>query len=361
MRIGVNSRLFQYAETGIPHYIKSLYSQLQKSSRHTVTFYQTDDTKKLGTTRVYPVRNSLIRNILFDLYHVTKLVKKNIDIYHAPSHVLPLFKNKSTAYVVSIMDLSFLKVPHFSGRLFNMYYSYIVGKSIKSADAVIAISANTKKDIIEQYGIAEDKISVIYLGVDDIYFQNNKQKRIVDEPYFFSITTHPKRKNIYGILQAMAVSKGVSHLKFVLAGHIDAEPLQELQDYIRKNNLQDRVEFRGFVTQTELVSLYQHAEFFIYPSFYEGFGFPPVEAMACGCPVIVSNTSSLPEVVPNSDWLINPYSIDEIAQTMDKMTTLKPIERKKLIAQNLTFVQKFRWDTTAQMTLSLFKSCLRKI
>lgn len=356
MKIVVNSRMYQNTETGIPHYIRSLYSELVKNPDRKYIFLQSNGRKTLGETRIFTTPKNILGNILFDVYLVHRLISRipDIDVFHAPANILPWMKMKNVQYVVSIMDLSFITVPKLSGWIFNMYYRILVGRSLKMADAVIAISESTKRDIIKVYKTPPEKIYVTYPGIDEIFFNSKLTKRAISKPYFFSLTTHPKRKNIYAILRAMKQSTELKDHIFVLAGLIEPGPLAELVSYIKSNGLSKRVKLLGFVSTEKLISLYQHAEFFIYPSYYEGFGFPPIEAMACRCPVIVSNTSSLPEVVPDTRWHIDPYDVTSIAQTMDKLVLLSKRERVDLIKNNFEYVKKFRWTKTAQQTLKIF-------
>lgn len=337
-----------------------LYGELQKNPKDRFSFLQTDTSKILGETHTFKAPRNLVGDMLFDVFFVNKLIRKipTLTIFHAPANILPLWKVRGVKYVVSIMDLSFIRVPHLSGRIFNMYYRHLVGRSLKIADAIIAISENTKKDIVELYGISPDRIHVTYLGIDGAFFEQKVKPRLIKQRYFFSVTTHPKRKNIFSILDALKKSESLDNLHFVLAGHIEPTALEELREYVNRLGLSKRVKLLGYVTQDDLISLYQHADFFIYPSYYEGFGFPPLEAMACKCPVIVSETSSLPELVSDSRWHVNPYDINSIADAMEDMSHLGTTDRNKLIMTNLKFVSKFRWSVTAEQTRKIFTKLL---
>ena len=215
---------------------------------------------------------------------------------------------------------------------------------------------NTKKDIERFYKIPPGKIKVVYLGVNDIYFHSKPREKIIKEKYYFSITTHQKRKNITGVLDAIALTPRLREYKYVIAGLIPENQLKELKQQIAKLKLQNCVILLGYVSEHQLVSLYQNAEFFIYPSLYEGFGFPVLEAMASGCPVITSNNSSLTEITPDKKWLINPLNVDDMAKKMKEIISLSEEGIKSLKERNRVFAQQFTWDKTAKEMLDVFNS-----
>lgn len=358
MKIGINSRLYQNNETGIPYFIKCLYQTLlKKNSNNKYGFFQTNTKKTLGATKTYPVPNNILGLFLFDGFFSNKLaVQEKVNIFHGPSNVLPLFKKNGIKYVVTIHDLSFLIFPEHELKLFNIYYRFIIRRALRNADVIVADSYNTKNDIQRFYKIPEDKIKVIYPGVSKKYLNAPKTPRLIKEKYFFSISTHPRRKNIMTVFDAMANEQKLREYKYVIVGLISNKNLQEFNVRIRTLNLDENVILFGFASEEHLVSLYQNAEFFIYPSFYEGFGFPVLEAMACRCPVITSNNSSLPEITPNKTWLINPYKPVEIANKMKKMLNLSKDKRIKLIEKNYLFCQKFTWEKTAEKYSKIFNN-----
>lgn len=360
MKIGVNSRIYQNANTGIPYFIESLYATLQEIDRKDqYVFFQTNKSKKLGDTKTLKIFSGSIGAILFDLLFVGLLTNgEKIDIFHGPSYTLPLFKKKGVRYVVTVHDLSFFIFKN-QFRLLHAYYRFAIGKALDKADAIIADSKSTKRDIEKYFSVKDKKIYVVYLGVSKIFFQANKTKRIVKDKYFFSITTHPKRKNIFRILQVLSTSKGLSSHKYVIAGLIDKKQLEELKTEIMRLNLSDRVIFFGYATVKELVNLYRNADFFIYPSFYEGFGFPVLEAMASRCPVITSNNSSLVELVPDKTWLIDPYDTNDISNRIDKLLKMRNNDRNKLIQKNYEFAKKFTWHRTAKAYLDIFNDLVK--
>jgi len=360
MKIGINSRIYQQSSTGIPYYIKCLYNKLSENQdKFSFIFFQTSLNKKIGDTKIIKGPNTGLFGALFDLFFINCLIKKErVDIFHGPSNILPFFKIKGIKYIVTIHDLSFLVFPKNHSLFFNLYYKYGIKRSLKNADVVIAQSENTKKDILNFYKVSEEKIRVIYSGINKLFLEETKEERIIKEKYFFSLTTHPKRKNILSVLEVMSRDKELIKHKYLIAGLIGENQTAELKDAIKKLELTDNVILWGYASEDQLVNFYQNAVFFIYPSFYEGFGFPALEAMACKCPVITSKNSSLIEITPNKNWLINPYDLKDIYNKMVEISNLEEKEREKLINDNYNFSKQFSWDKAAKEYAKLF-DCLK--
>jgi glycosyltransferase involved in cell wall biosynthesis len=198
---------------------------------------------------------------------------------------------------------------------------------------------------------------VIPLGVSECFLrqENIGTERLIREEYFFSLTTHPRRKNIHSVLTVLARSTTLQNLKYVIAGLMPDAYLQELKREINDLRLNDKVILFGYATEAQLKNLYQHAAFFVYPSFYEGFGFPILESMACGTPVIASGTSSMSEIMPQAEWRINPHDLDDLQNKMEKMLDVSGSHREELIKQNLEFSKNFTWNKTALQYLNLYK------
>lgn len=358
MKIGVNSRIYQSENTGVPYYIECLYKKLLETDQsNDYVFFQTRRNKTIGRTKTINLPNNNLGTFLFDNFLINKLIsKEKIDIFHGPAHILPFSKKEDVKYVLTIHDLSFLIFRENESPLFNMYYKYALPRSLKNADVIITDSQNTKEDIKRFYHVADSKIKVIYLGVNDIFFSAKKTKRIINEQYFFSLTTHPKRKNIYRVLEVFADNKNLSSYKYVIAGLINNEQLLSLKKKIKELELDNRIIIFGYATEERLKNLYQNAAFFIYPSLYEGFGLPVLEAMACNCPIISSNNSSLIEINPSKEWLVNPYSNHDISDKINKILSLSEKKRGLLLNKNYNFVKKFTWKKTAKEYLKVYNN-----
>jgi glycosyltransferase involved in cell wall biosynthesis len=364
VKIGINSRYILERGTGVPNYVSYLFRKcLELDRRNEYLFFQTSDRKTLGTTLVEPAAPGLFGAAQFDCFRVQRLIcRSKVDVYHAPAHILPVRRLPGVKYVVTFHDLATRVLPQQYGWQHKLYYRLQIPRSLKLADAIIADSHNTKRDIIKFYHTPAEKIHVVHLGVGDQFVEGVTKVggRLMPEKYFFSITTHPKRKNVLGALRAFATFADRTKLKYVIAGLIDDAQRQEVVDLATSLGLSDRVQLFGYADDQQLINLYHHAEFMIYPSFYEGFGFPVVEAMACGTPVITSNSSSLPELMLNDEWLVNPADIGDIAAKMQRMIALDPARRCELIERNAAHARTFTWEKCARQTVAVLEGVVKK-
>jgi len=366
MKIIVNTRLVVEKFTGIQNYIESLYGEILRiDKKNSYKFVQSSPNKKIGDTEIIKTPRGTFFNALFDCFLMNRILRKNNNrniIFHGTSFVLPFYKLKNVKYVLTIYDLNFKVLPQKYFTFFNFYYGIFLKRSLINADKIIAISECTKRDIINFYNVPADKIIVTYLA-GNVFFDvcDKKVERIYGEKYFLAVTTHPIRKNTMSVIKALAKSNILRKYKFVITGSISHEQKQEIFRLAKKLKVHNNIRLMGHVSREDLLSLYNHAEFFVYPSFYEGFGLPVLEAMMAKCPVIVSNVSCLPEVViKNYQYLVDPYSIDDIRKKMEDMAMLPRSERKKLVLKNYVFSKNFSWEKCAKKTISIFKSLENK-
>jgi glycosyltransferase involved in cell wall biosynthesis len=364
LKIAINSRIFLEKGTGVPNYVAQLYRACLKLDRaNEYVFFQPNRSRTIGETQVVAAPEGLAGAAWFDSVRVNKLICKNRpNIFHGPSHILPLSKQRGVKYVVTIHDLSFLVLPHQYDWKHRLYYGWRVASSVKMADMVVADSHNTKRDIIHYYQIPPERIQVVHLGVAEKFLRTTaaRKERVVADKYFLSITTHPKRKNILGAIKAFAQFAVGHDVKYVIAGLMAETHRQELLGLAEQLGIKDRVLLFGYADDEQLVRLYQNAEFTLYPSFYEGFGLPVVEAMACGCPVITSNTSSLPEIMPDAEGLVNPYDLDDMAAKMQRMLELSPEEHRRISEKNQRHSRNFTWEKTAGQMIEIFEALNRE-
>lgn len=340
MKIGINARLLDGPQTGIAKYISRLYScLLETDPDNEYVFF----------------RRKGANPAVFDNFLVGALaLKDSCDVFWGTANILPFFKTPGQKFVVTIHDLAFLRYPEMYGTIFSIYYRLVVNWTLKNADAIIAVSNQTKKDILKYYKIDKSNVRVVYSGVDKIFFKHIKSQPKISGKYFFSLTTHPRRKNIYSVLKAMTETNELKDFKYIIAGLIPERQKRELEDFITKFQLSKQVRILGYVQQDELINLYQHASFFVYPSYYEGFGFPVLEAMASSCPVIASGNSSMSEFFRDNRFLINPFDVNDIRQKLIDMSELPSEQRKKIIDQNLYIAKQFTWEKTAKQMKYLF-------
>jgi glycosyltransferase involved in cell wall biosynthesis len=345
--------------TGVPNYVAHLYRKcLEMDPANQYVFFQPDRSRTLGVTQVARTPRGLLGAAWFDCLRVQRLIRRaNLDVFHGPSHFLPLRKFAGIKYVVTVHDLAFRVMPEQYDWKHRWYFGWQLARSLKMADAIAADSHNTKKDIIRFYGIPEERIRVVHLGVAEqfLHAAGSPPERLIPNRYFFSVTTHPTRKNVLGVLKAFATFAGQSQVKYVIAGVINEQQRQELFACADRLGVRDKVVLFGYADDNQLINLYRNAEFLAYPSFYEGFGLPVVEAMACGCPVIVSNASSLPELMPDGEWLVDPYNPADMAARMQHMLALPADQRHGIIEKNQKHARNFMWDKTAYGMIKIFE------
>lgn len=230
-------------------------------------------------------------------------------------------------------------------------------KTFERVDHIISISHNTKRDLIQLFGVDESKISTVYHGVDLEVFQEPKiENQFTGQPYILYVGSREGYKNFNGLLKACMSSKLLKNQIRIIAfggGCLSRKEMSKINEFGFKE---------GFVQQIGgsdklLASLYANAKCFVYPSFYEGFGLPPLEAMAAKCPVVSSNTSSMPEVVNQAGVYFDPYNTDEIRIAIERVITDKDL-RSKLIRLGLENIKHFSWQKSANQTLNVYKNII---
>ena len=239
-----------------------------------------------------------------------------------------------------------------------------VPHSVAQADAVIAVSEATCRDLIELYQTPPAKIKVLYHGVssnfrpviEPLQIQEVRQKYgLGQSPFILSVGTVQPRKNYQRLIQALAQVKG--EIKLVIAGG-KGWSYENILAEVDKQGLQGRVHFPGFVAEADLPALYSAATIFVYPSLYEGFGLPILEAMACGLPVIASDQSSLPEVVGKAGLLIKPGEVEAIATAINRLLGDEAL-RQALSSAGLARAAEFTWDKMAAQLVELYQQVLQ--
>lgn len=402
MKVGVDIRVFAKGmRTGVEEYTINLLSHLlakDKSIKYRL-FYNAlrkadlnFDFLKLSNVRLKIWR---IPNRIFDLFlrflkfpKLDKILGK-VDIFLSPHFLLtPL--SKGIKRIIIFYDLAFIRFPEFFSLRKLLWHRFMYSKKqAQKADLLIAISQSTKQDLINLYKIKPEKIEVIYPGIDKKFRPINKnnldllrvkKKYNLPDTFVLYFGTIEPRKNILGIIKAFEqLKKGVlqergqvqwqgfegrvrdykrkifdfSNLKLVIAG-AKGWLYDEVFERVKESQYSKDIIFTGFVDEEDKPSLYNLAEIFVYPSFFEGFGLPPLEAMACGIPTIVSNKSSLSEVVGKGAIMIDPYNIDEISFALREILENRDL-RIYLTKQAVKRTSQFDWADTAKKFLNLFK------
>jgi len=308
------------------------------------------------------------------LYYPLKARKHQGDINHivdhSYGHLVYALDPKKT--VVTCHDLNPLK--HEESWLNRRLFKYSLG-GLKRAAGVIADSEATKKDLIKFLKIESDKIKVIPLGVGGKFRMIEDQKELERVRRKFNISPRPARrqagrkiiihvggsaynKNIEGIINAMSnIKYQISNIYFIKVG---SDFTASQKSLIKKLDLEDDVKYLGSVSEDDLVALYNLADVFVFPSFYEGFGLPILEAMVCGTPVVTSNISSMPEVAGGAAVLVDPYGAESIATGISQVLRSNTAQYQGLVEKGLARAKKFTWQKTAEETLKVYQEIYLK-
>lgn len=289
-------------------------------------------------------------------------VTGRLDLFHSPDFVLPPVGK--TPSIVTVHDLSFLRVPQHFVPGFSQYLSAAVTRAVRRADRLLADSESTRSDLVELLGVAQDKIRVIYPGVErrfepirDLEVLDKVQRRYgLPDSFILGLGTLQPRKNFTGLIKAFELMIGTARTRqevrdvhLVIAGgpgwlHGDAHEL------VMRLGLSERVHFAGFVEDEDLPGLYSLARAFAFPSWYEGFGLPILEAMACGTPVLAADNSSLPEVVGEAGLLVEAGDVDALAAGLLQLLVDEGVRESYILAGRERAAQ-FTWERAAEQLL----------
>jgi glycosyltransferase involved in cell wall biosynthesis len=305
---------------------------------------------------------SYLKNQKFDLVHFTQF-----------NHPI-LYKGN---FVVTIHDLTLIGHLHYHNFIKQMAFNTVMKSAAKDSKKIIAISKTTMDDVIDYFGTNKKKFDLIYLGLDHLHYNESVKKQVskiknfknkykIENGYILYTGMWKKHKNLIRLFKAFEQFKleSKSSLKLVLTGKIDKNEPEVISEIDRINkslysfsNNQKSIITTGFIDEEELPVAYAGAKMYVIPSLSEGFGWPPLEAMACGTPVIASNLSCIPEILGDAPYYFDPYKIDEIKKAIEKVSSDDRF-RTELVEKGLKQVAKYRWENTSKQTLEVYKSLL---
>mgnify|MGYP000014575608 CR=1 FL=1 len=365
MRIGIDARLVYYSQAGITQYTLRLIQGLAEIDRENefIILQSRKDKNTIVVDKPNFKRVSLWTPSHHRLEQYTlhlEISGLDLDILHSPDFIPPFRSNSKS--IITIHDLAFLLYPHFLTKESARYYGQI-DQAVKRADHIIAVSESTKRDTVHLLGTPGHKITVIYESANPIYkpvsdqepLKRTRDKYHINGDFILFVGTIEPRKNVPTLLRAYRrlLDNYKADVKLVIVGRRGwlCEEVFDLVDELKLNN---DVLFLGRVPIEDLLYLYNAAQLLVQPSFYEGFGLPPLEAMACGTPVVVSNVSSLPEVVGDAGILVDPQEASELTVAIWRVLTNSAL-REDLIAKGLKRAQCFSWKKMALQTLELYQ------
>ncbi|MCL5771808.1 MAG: glycosyltransferase family 4 protein [Actinobacteria bacterium] len=291
------------------------------------------------------------------------------DVLHCPDYLILPTLNKNI--ILTIHDLSFYRFPEFNFEWFIKKYQSVVLKNAQRAKKIIADSQSTKQDIVNFMKISPQKINVVYLAADEKFKamapetlklkKDTLKKFKIPKKYIFSVGTIEPRKNFKTLIKAFNVFKKSftesGNYCLVIAGKTGWKSEETFEEY-KKSSFKEEIIFTGEVSDEELVTLYNQASLFVYPSIFEGFGLPVLEAMSCGLPVITTDTSSIPEIYPQSEFLLDPFDEVEMAKKINLVLTNENL-KNNLIKFSLEMANKFSWEQTALKTMKIYYSFIK--
>ena len=381
MKIGFDAKRAFQNNTGLGHYSRTLIASL--ATYYTKNEYYLFAPKKTGlfdTTGLNNIKTITPQHSFDKLFPsawrssaVKKdLIKNNIDLYHGLSHEIPIGMQKTGIQsIVTIHDLIFEKYPHQFNFIDVNIYRKKFTYACANANHIIAISEQTKKDIIDLYKTDEKKITVCYQSCNPIFshtIDGNEKQRIkklynLPDRFFLYVGSVIERKNLLNICKAINLLKEKLDIPLVVIGSGDSY-INIVKKYITENNLNDKIIFLSeteaaknsfnFKTAIDFPGIYQMATAMIYPSIYEGFGIPVLEALCSRLPVITSNLSCLPETGGDAAWYINPYNENEMAEAMNTIAT-NSLLANEMIAKGLLHAQNFTVEKCAGNVMAVYE------
>lgn len=370
MVIGIDARMYGYAQTGIGNYIRELIENILASDsvNEYIIFLREPEFSSFivnhPRVRKIKVRSkwyTLSEQIIFPLH----LRRFKIDLMHFPHFNAPILYRRK--YILTIHDLTqkYFPISGIFSALRQKTYEIVMKHNLLKASSVICVSNYTKGDLIDNFpSFNSNKIKVIYEGLNQKFchlastatFSALSQKHKIQKPYLLYVGVLREHKNIIGLIKAfyLILKKYNPNLQLVITGNPDPH-YPAIHKTINNLRLKNKIIQTGFIQDPiALSSLYQSAELLVLPSFREGFGFTPLEAMVCGIPVAVSNTTSLPEICGNAALYFNPYDIKDIAEKIYQLLSDQNL-KQNLIQAGFEMVKHFSWKNCAAETLKIYQ------
>jgi glycosyltransferase involved in cell wall biosynthesis len=288
------------------------------------------------------------------------------DVVHYPANFVPLLTKSGGAKVVlTVHDLSFLREPAWYRWNRATYYRYAIRRSVRLADRLIADSYATATDLSTLLKVPQERIDAVPLGVGEPFKSTSADQQAtvrqfysLPEQFFLYVGTIEPRKNIVRLIEAWSKIAAALPYDLVIAGR-EGWKCGAVKDATKISPHASRIHFPGFIRPEDLPALLGAARVFVWPSLWEGFGLPPLEALACGTPVVSSNRSSIPEALGDSALLVDPLNVEQLAAAMRDAATDEAL-RKRLVAAGLGRAATFSWRRTAQLTAAAYRRAVEK-
>jgi glycosyltransferase involved in cell wall biosynthesis len=370
MRIAIDARKMH--DFGIGTYIRNVLRGLARLDRATefVVFCRPDDVEavaELGenfravaeTARPYSVAEQLTIPLA--------LARERAHLLHEPHYVLPVATRCRS--VVTIHDCIHLVLPQYlPGRMAYVYARGAMWNAVRKSDRILTVSEASKRDILRFFDVDEAKIEVIYNAIDERFLEPPDEERMdlvrqryqLDHPFLLYAGNIKPHKNLVRLVEAFSRVRaaGLDDLRLVIVGD-EISKYPPLRHAVHRHRVDKHVRYLGFQPHETLAAIYRLARAFVFPSLYEGFGLPPLEAMACGTPVVVSNVSSLPEVAGGAAVLVDPYDPASIADGIVRAVADEET-RRALVARGLARAREFSWERSVASVHRVYMDVLER-
>lgn len=365
MKIAISTSVIQRGKSGVARYVFELVAALlRQPGDHRLLLYVLEEdltlfdgvSDRVELVSVPEKWRSPVKNVFWHQFVLPRLLRRDgVDLLHIPSYRRMVWK-APCPMVATIHDLAPFRLAEKYDKLRMFYGRHIARRLAARQVAILTVSEFTAGDIDHFFGIPRERIHVTGNGIDHRRFHPDKTTSPEETPFFLFVSRleHPA-KNHVRLIEAFDRFKTAtgSDWRLVLGGS-DWHGAEVIRAAAAKARHADAIEFPGFVSDEALPDLYRRAGAFVYPSLFEGFGLPPVEAMACGCPVISSDQGSLPEVVGDAALLVDPTSVPSIEAALTHVAA-SPELRKSLVESGLERARSFDWDETAVLTLQIYR------
>jgi glycosyltransferase involved in cell wall biosynthesis len=348
--------------SGVGHYADRLGRALADAAPPEVELWALTNGEPIPGLRAAPYVGPARPRALWMNLAVRRLARDiPLDLFHFTANVAPIGFRKP--YVLTVHDVTTRRAPELHPRRRRAYYGAALGVSARNARRIVTVSETSARDIVDLLGIARDRIDAIPLAADARFRRVSDEGELrrvrdryrLDEPYLLYVGNIEPRKNLERLLEAYARAVPKEGL-LALAGNL-AWLTKGVLARIAELGLANRVRLLGYVPDEDLPALYSGAAAFAYPSLFEGFGLPVVEAMACGVPVITSTAPALREIAEGAARLVDPHSVDAIAEGVHAVLSSDE-ERKRLAAAGLDRARAYTWEATARRTLETYARAL---
>lgn len=364
-KILIDTLLLLAPLSGIGRYTYEIAKIIEKNREFEYNYFygyiskyliKTTDTPTTKSMRSLIVKNPLLKSIARAiLFRLSGVMTSQYDLYWQPNFILR--KNvKARKKIATVHDFSWEIYPEFQPSERVQYFQKNFYTQLMKCDHIITGSKFTKSEIIERTGISSEKITVIYHGVNhDVFYPRSEAPA---QKYLLAVGSIEPRKNLKNLLEAYTkLDRNIKDRYNLILVGASGWNNSEIMDLIE--SLKEWVQYSGYVSDEALAHLYSQASLFIYPSLYEGFGIPPLEAMACGVPVVASKASSLPEVCGDAAYYVDPLDADSITEAI--ITVLNDENLKNdLVKKGLSRAKEFSWERSAKAHLAVFEEVLKK-